>query len=285
MDERLQKFARLVEIGSFTKAAQELHISQPALSIAIDKLEQELGAELLVRGNRRIDITASGRAAYDAAIQQQNVSDHLRSALSNIAHKKPDITLGMTDSIAARLCVTPSFEELDKTARLTIVVNNSRYLREAVANRSVDVAFVIDDGSEHPGLQKQISEPETLVLVGTPVNAAKAAASMARGKLSGFISYDKPSTTYRHVTQFFHTLTVKPRTTFYSTSPDVMLRMVLQGKGVAALPEQLVDELIKDQSLATISHCGNPVTIKRPTCTLKLKGRILPDCLNEFLNS
>jgi DNA-binding transcriptional LysR family regulator len=285
MDERLQKFARLVEVGSFTRAAKQLHISQPALSIAIDKLEQELGTELIVRGNRRLDITATGQAAYEAAIQQQNIADHLRSAINRLAHKKPDLTLGMTDSIAAQLCVAPSFEELDKAARLTIVVNNSRYLREAVANRSVDVAFIIDDGGEHPGLQKQISEPETLVLVGAPVIAAQATADIARGKLRNFISYDKPSTTYRHVTHFFQILKVKPNTAFYSTSPDVMLQMVLRGKGIAVLPEQLVRGLIKDQSLAVISHCGNPVTIKRPTCRLQLKGRILPDCLNEFLNS
>ena len=48
MDERLKKFVQLVDSGSYTQASRQLHISQPALSVAIGKLERELHASLLV---------------------------------------------------------------------------------------------------------------------------------------------------------------------------------------------------------------------------------------------
>lgn len=283
MHDRLQKFARLVEVGSFTKAARELHISQPALSIAIDKLEQELGMELLVRGNRRIDVTAAGREVYRAALQHQNTTDHLHSALNHLSGKKPEITLGMTDSIAATLCLTPSFEKLDKAAELTIVVNNSRFLREAVIERDIDVAFTIDDGAEHAGLDSQVYKSEQLLLVASPKLADKLQAGLSQGKLPGFISYDKPSTTYRHVNRFLAQLNIRPQITLYSTSPDVMLQMVIHGKGTAALPEYLVRTHINNGKLTIVKHCDKPVVITRPTCIVKLSGRVFPECLNEFL--
>ena len=61
MDNRqLQIFYSVVKEGSFTKAANALHMAQPAVSIAIRKLEQELGASLLSRSDRKVTLTAEG---------------------------------------------------------------------------------------------------------------------------------------------------------------------------------------------------------------------------------
>jgi DNA-binding transcriptional LysR family regulator len=65
MEDRLRKFAVLVDTGNFTKAAQRLHTSQPALSIAINKLEQELHVKLIVRGIRPFTLTKPGQVVYE----------------------------------------------------------------------------------------------------------------------------------------------------------------------------------------------------------------------------
>ena len=67
MHNRLQFFVRLVETGSYTKAAKDLYLSQPALSIAIQKLERELDAKLIVRSHRSFKLTEAGKVAYAAA--------------------------------------------------------------------------------------------------------------------------------------------------------------------------------------------------------------------------
>lgn len=279
MDDRLQKFARLAEIGSFTRAARDLHISQPALTLAIHKLEQELGTELLIRGNRKLDLTEAGRAAYQAALEHQNVTDQLRSGLNRIAKKRPAVVIGMTDSVAAVLCDTPAFEQLESIADVTIVVNNSRYLREAVERRQLDVAFIISDGAEHPTLAVNSAGIEELVLV------SKTKVSLDQGKLNNFICYDKPSTTYKHIQHALQLLNIKPRITLYSTSPDVMLRMVLRGKGTAALPRFLVSDYVSNGGLSILRQGRQPIIIKRPVCTVRLGGKALTPCLKEFVGS
>ena len=57
----LQAFRAVAELGSFRKAAEAVHISQPAFSRRIDKLEEALGVRLLERTTRRVSLTAVGR--------------------------------------------------------------------------------------------------------------------------------------------------------------------------------------------------------------------------------
>jgi DNA-binding transcriptional LysR family regulator len=278
MDDRLIKFVKLVELGSFTKAAAQLHISQPALSIAIDKLEREVGAPLLVRTNKKLDLTEAGRAVYGAALDHQNIYDNLRSSLARIAKKRPLVRIGMIDSVAESLCISSAFEELETAADVTIVVNNSRFLREAMSQRQLDVAYVIDDGSEYPTLTVTEAGEEELVLVCSPKLLEEATDNLRAGKLNKFICYDKPSTTYRHIQAGLQAASIKPHVTLFSTSPDLMLHMVLRGKGIAALPKQLIEEYLAGGKLMAL-----PISITRPLCRIQLAGKRLEPVLERFV--
>jgi len=81
---QLKQFVAVAEHLSFRRAAEHLHMAQPPLSIAIAKLEAELGAGLFRRHHRRIDLTAAGHAALQAAqrclANAQDVGAMARSA-------------------------------------------------------------------------------------------------------------------------------------------------------------------------------------------------------------
>ena len=66
---QLQYFAEVARMESFTKAAQSLHISQPALSQTVKRLENELGVKLFDREGKHIHLTSSGRMFYDRIAQ------------------------------------------------------------------------------------------------------------------------------------------------------------------------------------------------------------------------
>lgn len=278
MDERLYKFSRLVEAGNYTRAARELHISQPALSIAIQKLERELGVELFVRSGRRMELTAAGRAVYQASLEHQDVASSLRETLSRLSRKRPSVTIGMVDSVAGMLCISDAFERLEQQADVTIVVNNSRYLREGVERRKLDIAFTIDDELKHDGLTSEPIGLERLRLVFHNNIAKTMADSLQKGKIDNFISYDKPSTTYRHIQRFFTDNNIEVRARLYSTSPDVMLNLVLQGKGCAVLPERLVRSYLQNEVLISLL---SPAA--RPIAVMKAANKKLPAHLAEFI--
>jgi len=77
----LLAFRAVAELGSFRRAAESIHISQPAFSRRIDKLEQALGVRLLDRTTRRVNLTAVGRD-FDRKVHQ--IMDELDSTLLGI---------------------------------------------------------------------------------------------------------------------------------------------------------------------------------------------------------
>jgi DNA-binding transcriptional LysR family regulator len=64
---KLEIFARVAELGNFSKAAESLHMAQPAVSIAVRKLEEELQTRLFDRSGRQIKITAEGAVLLEKA--------------------------------------------------------------------------------------------------------------------------------------------------------------------------------------------------------------------------
>jgi LysR family transcriptional regulator, transcriptional activator of the cysJI operon len=283
MDDKLIKFMRLVDVGNYTRAARDLHISQPALSLAIQKLESELGSKLIVRDNRQLELTAAGRAVYRAARQHQNVQDDLQQKLGRLAGHKPHVRLGMIDSLAANICTTTAFDLLDSQAHVMVVVDNSRNLLRGVQDKTIDIAFAVDDGLSHDNIYKKPLPCERLIVVCRPDQLAETENNIIQGKLDNFISYDKSSTTSKLIHQELGKLGIQPIASLYSTSPDVILQMALRGKGVAALPELLVRAQIAKQELREIRVGEIPIHIARPICTLQLRGVRTATCLANFV--
>lgn len=65
----LRTFIAVVECGGFSKAAQHIHLTQPAISHALKRLEQSLGLKLIERNARRFDVTDAGKIVYAKAIE------------------------------------------------------------------------------------------------------------------------------------------------------------------------------------------------------------------------
>jgi len=265
MEERLQKFVKLVEAGSFTKAAEIMHISQPALTVAIAKLERELGAQLMVRDTRPLELTEAGKVAE----------------LSDVAGRRPVVALGMIDSAAAVLSAyaTP-LSHLGEAADISVIVNDSQLLRESTAVRALDLAIVAADFDAK-------SEPhianELMVLVTSPMERASKEAELKNGTLTDFISYPHTSLTQQTVAKHMHAKGITLETRFQSSSPEVIIHMVVSGGGVALLPFFMVRSHIITGSLAVVQYQNEPLTIDRSLSISTVQGKHQAKCVTQFV--
>ncbi|MGB4075711.1 LysR family transcriptional regulator [Pseudomonas sp.] len=80
----LNAFIAIAELGSFSEAAERLHLTQPAVSKRIASLEQQLNVRLFDRLGREVSLTEAGRALLPRAYQILNVLDDTRRALTNL---------------------------------------------------------------------------------------------------------------------------------------------------------------------------------------------------------
>jgi|GEM_PF-496585 len=278
MEDRLRKFATLVDVGTFTAAARELNVSQPALSVAIQKLESELHVRLFIRGLRQLTLTEAGHITYKAAKAVGVCIENLDLQLQGLEHAASKLRLGMIDSVAATLFDRPaSFAVLEKEANISVVVDNSRALLQAIERDELDIAFIAQPSRQPNGmvvLQKVAIEP--LVLV------AKAPVADLPYLLDQFVSYDEPSITFGIIRIALEEQGFKPQVIFSSTSPEVMLRMVVMGRGMAALPYLLVRQSLQDGVIGLAAPTLLPY-IARSIVVAKRRDKLLASPLKGII--
>jgi DNA-binding transcriptional LysR family regulator len=123
----LEVFVRVVETGSFSAAARQVHVGQPAVSKAVAQLEDRLGVRLLLRSTHGLSTTESGQNFYEHAKRAIEEADE-----AEIAAKGARAAL----SGRLRVCAAVTF------ARIHLVPHIGRFLADHPA---LDVEVILDD--------------------------------------------------------------------------------------------------------------------------------------------
>lgn len=187
MDYRqIQYFVCLYEEGSVTRAASRLNIVQPALSMQVARLEEELGRQLFVRSNRGMVPTAHGTQMYALfmpvladferaraqllaaggelaghariGLPASIAQDVLAEALVEFSSKFPRVTVSVTEAYSEALIQGVASGQLD-----TAIVNRPRRL-SLLAEPVLEEEFVLATGLSHPALPARLSLRDALKL-------------------------------------------------------------------------------------------------------------------------
>src|SRR5690606_39160670 len=101
---QLQAFAAVAQTLSFARACERLHMSQPALSLAIKNLEEELGGRLLARTTRQVRLTPEGAALLPQALQLLADWDNVRERLrQRFTLQRGHVTIAAMPSFAGNI--------------------------------------------------------------------------------------------------------------------------------------------------------------------------------------
>ncbi|GHG99141.1 transcriptional regulator CynR [Streptomyces rubradiris] len=242
----LRYLIAVAENGTFTRAAEELHISQPTLSQQIKQLERMLGAQLLDRTGRTVRLTDAGEAYVH----------HARRALRDLAaaeravHDVRDLSRGHL-----RLAVTPTF-----TAYLTgplAAELHSRHpgitltLREMAQDR-IEAGLLADDidlgiaftGTHLPGITATELFTESLTLVTSarqPADGHRAlpVEHLARMQLA-LLTGDFATRT--HIDDYFAQHGISPRTAVEANSIQALTAIVQRTTLATVLPDAIAHD-------------------------------------------
>lgn len=147
----LQAFAAVAETANFRKAAELVHISQPAFSRRIDKLEGALGVRLLDRNTRKVELTAVGR---DFARKTRQLLDDLDSTLLGIqevaATRMGEVTVACVPSAAVYFLpqVVKRYHAAFPNIRVKILDSGANEVLAAVARSEADFGLNFIGGAE-----------------------------------------------------------------------------------------------------------------------------------------
>jgi LysR family nitrogen assimilation transcriptional regulator len=172
---QLRYFVRVAEMGSFSKAAIELDVAQPALSRQVRLLETDLRVTLLQRTGRGVLLTEAGKRLYD----------HANSILQLVAHAREDISanrdeatgrivIGLPPSMGRMLTLplVDAFRQHLPKARLAIVEGLSAHIVEWISTGRVDLGLVHNPDA-NPAIETIHVLDEPLCLVSAAKGAAR----------------------------------------------------------------------------------------------------------------
>ena len=181
-DFRLRVFQAVAQHLSFTKAAQVLFISQPAVTKHVAELEKHYTQRLLERRGNRVALTEAGRllaAHAEAVAAAEQALDEQLHTLRDPAEAAGRLRLGASTTLAQYVLpgLLPAFRARHPRVQLTLLNANSEQIAEALLRGELDLGFV-EGRSKSRDLHYELLLPDELVAVRRATPAGSPAAPM-----------------------------------------------------------------------------------------------------------
>ena len=247
--EQLRTFLEVTRLKSFSRAAEKLSVTQPAISAQIRSLETEVGARLFDREGGKVTFTAAGRVFEPFAEHCLECHSHILVAIGEL-HRSPRGEIAVSANEATSLYVLPSvfaqFKRQYTRVSLSIVRADRARTIEGVLNREVDFG-VISLPVKDARLSIEPLHKDEMVLV-APHNHPLATRGSV--KLAEILPYalvlPKQGRQREQIDDFFRIHDTQPRIAMEVESSELLKRLVVAGMGLGFLPRTnvLADERI-----------------------------------------
>lgn len=152
----LRIFTKVAEQGSITNAASSLHISQPAVTAQIRKLEREIGAKLITGKGRGIQLTSEGKFLYEQGLRLFQLENQIDNKFKTFLEKKEKVQI--TSSYISTNYILPpiiaSYKLENPNIDVYVSLGNVQSVEQRVLNYEIDFGFV---HPMHPLANKDVS--------------------------------------------------------------------------------------------------------------------------------
>ena len=184
VDARLYSLIKIVETGSYTKAARQLSLSQPAVSQHIRQLEELLGVKIFEYAHNQLSLTAEGELVVKYARRMIALYDNLRQALKNEREQVHSLTVGITHTAESSMIIEALAAYISNFGDLNmkILTNTTDKLYASLKNYELDFAFV-EGKTNDPSLGYMMLDTDCLVLAVPPSHRLATRSVVSIGQL------------------------------------------------------------------------------------------------------
>jgi DNA-binding transcriptional LysR family regulator len=253
---QLEHFLAVVEERTFTRAAERVCRTQPAVSQSIKKLEEEVGAPLFARDVHEVSLTEAGRVLADYARRMVHLRDEaLRQVTEIKSLKAGTLAIAAHESAAVYLLPAPLRTYLQKFPDIKVGIYRSRLneIPRQVMDREVDVGFVKDEPAFHE-LQWVEVHADELVCIASPRHPLASRPEVRVRDLGSeqFVLHHLCSTTAETVLRLFEQNGTRCRIVAELWSFENIKSFVQEEVGMAFVPGITVRQELRDGTLVKI---------------------------------
>ncbi|MCD8077208.1 MAG: LysR family transcriptional regulator [Lachnospiraceae bacterium] len=239
--QQLYYFKTTAELEHYTRAAQDLNISQSCLSHSITDLEQELGVSLFVRQGRNVRLTKCGAFFLEYVTQALNTLDEGRERLQDfISSDTGIISIGHLSSLSdfVPYLISRFFADTGKIhTRFQFSQGSTLNIENQLLEGTTDLAITTPFENSHIESVK-IGEHRTVLIVSRshPLAAQDSVDLTTLGQET-FITYHPQCQIRTHIDRIFQYVGISPYISFEAINDPIILGAVAAGLGVALVSE------------------------------------------------
>jgi len=268
----LQVFLTVATEKSFSRAAEKLLRTQPAVSLALQRLEQELGAKLIDRSGKDLILTDAGRTVIEYARRFQSLQQELENSLAELRENSAGrLTIGANESTTLYL-----LRHIERYRELypKIKVQVRRSLSSKVPNELLDGNLELGVISYDPAddrLKSKIIYHDALAFVVSPQHrlASRKTVSISDLGAENFIAHNVISPYREVVLREFQAHKVPLHMDVEMPTIETIRKLVQSNFGVAFLPRMCVEQEIEQKTLCEVRvkeiHVERKIRLVYPT--------------------
>lgn len=281
--EQLRTFLQVSRLKSFSRAAEKLGMTQPAISAQIRSLETEIGARLFDRDGGKVTFTAAGRLFEPFAEHCLQCQSHIGLAVKEL-YRSARGEVSISASEATSLYVLPPVLAQYKRhyTRVNLNIVRAEHLRslELVMNRDVDFA-VVSMPVKDPRLKVHVIHRDDIVLAVAPMHPL---ARQELIKLDELVQYPllllKQGRQRTLIDNMFHSFDATPRVAMELDSSELLKRLICAELGMGFLPRVNVLDDVHAGLLKIVKVEG--MRLNRELALVYRKDRTLTHAAHAF---
>lgn len=282
----LTYFVEVAKHLNFTKAASDLHISQPSLSKTIKHMEEKLNVTLFNRSARQLHLTDAGKALLYNAKEVLHAYQNLTSELNDVVNlQKGEIKVGIPPIIGAAYCsnMINKFIEQYPTIDIKLREVGTKTITDEVEDGALDVGFICSMPNKNGNFEVKriLKDPLMLIVHKDHKLAREKSIRFSTIKEESVIMYRRDFSLYDSILTQCSKHNFTPNVVCESSQKDFMIEMVEAKLGVALLPQRICEQIINENIIA--------IPFETPTVHLELgiiwgKDKYLSFAVREFLS-
>ncbi|HVZ75250.1 MAG TPA: LysR family transcriptional regulator [Polyangia bacterium] len=281
----LSVFQAVVAEGSFSRAAEKLFRTQPAVSLAVQRLEADLGAKLLDRSGKELRLTDEGRAVLDHARRFENVGRELENALAELRDKSAGrLSVGANES--SILYLLPHLERYRRQhpkIKVQVRRSQSSKIPSELLHGDLELGVVSYDPADDR-LVSRVIFTDALAFVVSPSHrlARRKHVTIAELGAETFIAHNVVSPYREAVLREFRRHKVPLNMDVELPTLETIRRFVQNNEGVAFLPRMCVQRDVESGALRELAV--KELHVERKVRLLHARGRTLSHAARAFLD-
>ncbi|HOP80686.1 MAG TPA: LysR family transcriptional regulator [Armatimonadota bacterium] len=285
---QLESFCAIVETGSFSKAAETLYITQPAVSMHIRALEQELKVRLFERVGRSAKLTHSGELLYEYAHRIISLEKEAQQAVLETASGERGRVVVGAGATTTIFTLPPVLQLLrSKSPGIEVIIRSgtSREVAKMVLDGVVDLGMVTSPVEDEDLVVRPLLEDRVVAIVSRDHRLAKSGhTSLAEFAHEPLILFMRGSGFRQYLDTLFASGGVTPQVQMELDNIEAIKALVEIGLGASLVPEVAVRHLEPDSKLAVIDIKDLPSVARRLSLVYR-KDKYISPAIQMFIDA